>query len=85
MSEFPPSGSAGVVAAACVHTETWCNTGSPDGGVHALQPATREGQAGPSGVSERPIVPQKLGNASGGKGPSFKGNARSGESLEIGR
>jgi len=52
--------------------------------VRGLQPATREGQAGPRGASERPIVPWKPGNAGGGKGPSFKGNARSGESLEIG-
>ena len=48
------------------------------------QPNAREGQVGPPGVSERPIVPGKLGNASGGKGPRFKVNVRSGESQEIG-
>lgn len=35
-------------------------------------------------MSERPIVPQKPGNAGGGKGPRFKVSARRGESLEIG-
>ena len=48
------------------------------------QPAAREGQAGLPGVSERPIVPLKLVNAGGGKGPRFKVNERSGESREIG-
>lgn len=48
------------------------------------QPDAREGQAGPPGVSERPIVPSKPGNAGGGKGPRFKVNVRSGESQEIG-
>ena len=36
------------------------------------QPDAREGQAGPGGESERPIVPRKPGNAGGGKGPQFK-------------
>ena len=49
-----------------------------------LQPATREGQAGPSGVAERPVVPVKSGNADGGKGPQFRDDARRGESREIG-
>jgi len=43
------------------------------------QPAAREGQAGPSGMAERPIVPTRPGNAGRGKGPQFKGNARRGE------
>ena len=34
----------------------------------------REGQAGPSGVTEKPVVPSKPGNAGGGKGPQFKVN-----------
>jgi hypothetical protein len=49
-----------------------------------LQLATREGQAGPCGVAERPVVPEKPGNAGGGKGPQFKVSAESGESREIG-
>ncbi len=48
------------------------------------QPDAREGQAGPSGESERSIVPRKPGNAEGGKGPQFKDNVRSGDSREIG-
>jgi hypothetical protein len=34
----------------------------------------REGQAGPFGVTEKPVVPSKPGNAGGGKGPQFKVN-----------
>jgi hypothetical protein len=41
----------------------------------------REGQARPPGESERSIVPPKPGNAGGGKGPRFKVNVRSGDSL----
>jgi hypothetical protein len=33
------------------------NTGSPSGDRRWDQPATRESQAGPSGVAERPAVP----------------------------
>jgi hypothetical protein len=36
------------------------------------QPAAREGEAGPDGVAERPVVLMKPGNAGGGKGPWFK-------------
>ena len=43
------------------------------------QPDTREGQAGPCGVTERPVLPTKPGNSGGGKGPQFKDNVRSGE------
>ena len=42
------------------------------------QPNAREGQAGPFGVAERPVVPSKPGNSGGGKGPQFKVNVRSG-------
>jgi hypothetical protein len=47
-----------------------------------LQPALREDQAGPNGVAERSVVPQKPGNAGGGKGPWFKVNAGRDESRE---
>jgi hypothetical protein len=40
-----------------------------------LQPDAREGEAGPGRVAERPVVPEKPGNAGGGKGPQFKDNA----------
>jgi hypothetical protein len=43
------------------------------------QPDPREGQAGRTGVAERPVVPLKPGNAGGGKGPQFKTDARRGE------
>ena len=40
-----------------------------------LPPDAREGQAGLRRVAERLVVPMKPGNAGGGKGPQFKGNA----------
>ena len=50
-----------------------------------LQPDAREGQAGPTGVADRPVVPTKPGNAGGGKGPEFKTERPKGhESQEIG-
>jgi len=48
------------------------------------QPATREGEAGLCGMAERPVLPKKPGNAGGGKGPWFKGNAARSEGEEIG-
>ena len=42
------------------------------------QPDSREGQAGPPGVADRPVVPLKPGNSGGGKGPEFKEVARRG-------
>jgi hypothetical protein len=46
------------------------------------QPEAREGQAGRLGVAERFVVPLKLGNAGGGKGPQFKTDAIRGEGPE---
>ena len=46
------------------------------------QPDSREGQAGPCGVTERLVVALKPGNAGGAKGPQFKVNARSGAGPE---
>ncbi len=43
------------------------------------QPEAREGQAGPCGVADWPVVPLKPGNAGGGKGPWFKASAGRGE------
>jgi hypothetical protein len=59
------------MATACLYREIGRNTGSPNGGRRAFQPDAREGQAGPYGVADRLVVPRKLGNASGGKGPDF--------------
>ena len=50
----------------------------------AEQPAIREDRAGLDGKSERPILPEKPGNAGGGKGPWFKSNARRSKGKEIG-
>src|SRR6266436_9268338 len=64
---------------------TGSNTGSPSGDRAVCdQPAPRESQAGPYGVTERLAVPTKPGNAGGGKGPQWKGNARSDEDGGIG-
>ena len=43
------------------------------------QPEAREGQARRFGVAEGFVVPLKLGNAGGGKGPQFKTDAIRGE------
>jgi hypothetical protein len=40
---------------------------------------SREGQAGPFGVADGFVVPGKLGNSGGGKGPEFKEVARRGK------
>ena len=53
------------------------NTGNPGGDCKRDQRAARERQAGPSGVTERSVVPVRSGNADGGKGPQLKGNATS--------
>jgi hypothetical protein len=55
------------------------NTGSPSGDRNQDQLATRESQAGPSGVAERPVLPGKPRNAGGGKGLQLEGNSRSDE------
>src|SRR4051794_14833636 len=46
--------------------------------VRDLRPDAREGQAGPSGVTDRPVVPSRPGNSGGGKGPEFKTDVRRG-------
>jgi hypothetical protein len=48
---------------------TSSNTGSSSGDRSSDQPATRESQAGPYGVAERPVVLMKPSNVGGGKGP----------------
>jgi hypothetical protein len=58
---------------------TMRNTGSPSGDRGIDQLATRERQAGPTGMAERLVVPMKPGNSGGGKEPQLKGNARSNE------
>ena len=51
------------------------NTGSPVGGAHAPTGNPR-GPAWAGGVAERLVVPEKLGNAGGGKEPQFESSAR---------
>jgi len=53
----------------------WCRDNQPD---------AREGQAGRYGVAERPVLPEKPGNAGGGKGPWFKTDVTSRKGQEIG-
>ena len=59
---------------ACMHKELGSNTGSPDGGGRLHQLVAREGQTGPYGVAERPVVLEKPSNVGRGKGPQFKVN-----------
>jgi len=53
------------------------NTRSPSGDRSVDKLPTRERQAGPTGMTERLVVPLKPGNVGGGKEPQLKGNARS--------
>ena len=78
-SESGSIGPAGVMATACRQRGTDATREAPAVIAVSDQPATRESQAGPYGVAERPVVPRKPGNAGGGKGPQLKGNARSDE------
>ena len=80
------SGPAGVVATACLHRGDPTQHGKPRRWRRVTANRTaREGQAGPCGVAERPVVPTKPGNAGGAKGPQFKVNVtKRHESQEIG-
>jgi hypothetical protein len=48
------------------------------------QPGTREGQAGPRRMAERPVVALKPGNAGGAKGPWFQTRRQKERRSEIG-
>jgi len=65
-------GSAGVVALACMYTGVVGTREALAVGKREPQPGPRERQAGPRRVAERPVVPEKPGNAGGGKGPWFR-------------
>jgi hypothetical protein len=73
-----PSGPTGVMATARRHRSTTKTREAPAVAARDRQLDAREGQAGPTGVTERLVVPLKPGNAGGGKGPQFKVNVRSG-------
>jgi hypothetical protein len=85
LNDCIPHDPAGVVATACLQTEMARNTGNPRGWGVAPQPDAREGQAGPSGVADRLVVPRKPGNAGGGKGPDFGSVPEVVKSRESGR
>ena len=70
-----PSGPAGVMATACMQRRFDATREAP-AVAGERQPEAREGQAGPHGVAERPVVPGKPGNSGGGKGPQFKANVK---------
>jgi hypothetical protein len=72
-------GPAGVMAMACTHRRPDATREAPAVIAVLDQLATRERQAGPFGVAERPVVPMKPGNSGEGKGPQLKTNARSNE------
>src|SRR6202035_4801526 len=78
MSRNRPSCCAGVVATACTQGKR-TQHGKPQGVVSDDQTDAREGQAERPGETERFVVPTKLGNSGGGKGPQFKTNATRGE------
>ena len=72
------SGPTGVLAMACLHTEIRRNTGSPERWRTGPSTGAREGQTGPLGVADRPVLPRTPGNAGRGKGPEFKTDVRRG-------
>jgi hypothetical protein len=74
-------GPAGVMAMACTHRRPDATRETSGGDRTSDQLATRERWAGPCGVTERPVVPEKPGNAGGGKRPQLETNARSNEGL----
>ncbi len=64
--------SAGVVALACMHKGVVGTREALAVEMRDLQPGPRERQAGPQRVAEGSVVPEKPGNAGGGKGPWFR-------------
>jgi len=71
-------GPAGVVGDSMSTREMTRNTEAPAAAARDRQRDARQRQARPYGVTERPVVVRKPGNAGGAKGPQFKDNATSG-------
>src|SRR5450755_3023361 len=71
MSRWNPSRCAGVVAAACTSGKR-TQHGKPHSALSDEQPDAREGRSGRCGLTERPVLPMKPGNAGGGKEPQFR-------------
>jgi len=69
-----------------MHTREALQHGKPHGVLSDEQPDAREGQAGRPGVTERPVVPLKPGNAGGeGRGLSSRSTQEVARDLEIGQ
>jgi len=68
LTKYEHSRCAGVVAAACTQGKR-AQHGKPLDVVGDDQLDAGDGQARHLGVTDRSVVPTKLGNASGGKGP----------------
>ena len=90
--KLPPLGKRAITRTQRLHrgsgnstytTGTDATRETPSRGSGASQPDAREGQAGRGGESEGLVVPEKPGNAGGGKGPLFKPNVGRGEGGEI--
>jgi hypothetical protein len=68
-----------------MHREIEATREAPSGGWSVIsQLDAREGQAGPSGVTEGSGVLRRPGNAGGGKGPWFKTTSEAAKDKEIG-
>ena len=70
-------GPAGVMATACKHRSPDATREAPAVIAVRINRQLREGQVGPSGVTERLVIPTKPGNSGGGKEPQLKTNAGS--------
>ena len=80
----PPVCCTGVVAAARTQGKR-TQHGKPLGVVGDDQLVAGDGQTRRPGVAERFVLPLKLGNAGGGKGPQFETGVESSEGREIGQ
>ena len=81
--QLHPFGPAGVVVSACMQGKSIATRETPAVRGREAQPDSREGQAGPNGVAERPVVVRKPGNAGGAKGPWVKVSVRRGDSRRV--
>ena len=73
----------GVVMSARMEDEGSSNTGSPVGDAHKST-GTPRGAGRADRVAERPVVPERPGNAGGGKGPQARKDATREKGSEIG-
>ena len=71
-----PDGPAGGNWRQHAYKEIRRNTGSPRRRCRDTNRQPVRDRPGRLGVAERPVVPERPGNAGGGKGPWFKGNVK---------